>query len=87
MSEIRDWNRFIDRLLRNYQNAAHYRSESTQDNLRKVLIRMKRYQKELLIPDRAIMIVDYFARNNNALIIPDANVRHAFLHARRAMNM
>lgn len=87
MSAIRDWDKFIDRLLRNYQTTDHYRSSNTQDNLHKVLIRMQRYQEELHIPDRAIRIVAYFARNDRAVIIPDANVRQAFLHARRAMNL
>ena len=87
MSAIRDWDKFIDRLLHSYQTTAHQRSERTQDNLAKVVIRMEHYQRELSIPDSAIRIVYYFARNAKAIIIPDANVRQAFHHARRAMNL
>lgn len=87
MSAIRDWDKFIDRMLHSHQTSKHERSVSTQDNLAKVVIRMEHYQRELNIPDRAIRIVSYFARNAKAIIIPDANVRQAFHHARRAMNL
>ena len=87
MSAIRDWDKFIHRLLHSYQTTDNQRSANTQDNLAKVVIRMEHYQRELNIPDRSIRIVSYFARNAKAIIIPDANVRQAFHYARRAMNL
>lgn len=87
MSAIRDWDKFIDRLMRVRQQDYYQRSEGTQDNLAKVVIRMEQRKSDLDIPDSAIRIVSYFARNDRAIIIPDANVRQAFHHARRAMNL
>ena len=87
MSYIRDWGKFFDKLMRVRQQDYYRRSEGTQDNLIKVVIRMEQRKSDLGIPDSAIRIVSYFARNDRALIIPDANVRQAFHHALRAMNM
>ena len=87
MPAIRDWDKFIDRLLKNNQEAGKPRSMNTQDCINKVVMRMERYQQELNIPDSSIKIVSYFAKNRDAVIIPDANVRRAFFHARRAMNL
>lgn len=87
MSYIRDWGKFFDKLMRVRQQDYYRRSEGTQDNLAKVVTRMEHRKSDLDIPDRAIRIVSYFARNDRALIIPDDNVRQAFHHARRAMNL
>lgn len=87
MAKIVNWDGWFDRLLRRKQEPGQARAATTTDALNKVVIRMERYQEELHIPDKDIAIIGYLARNPMALIIQDANVKHAFLSARRAMNI
>lgn len=78
----------LDRMLRKSEKELYAkRTDSDCEFLHLAANVMTAQREKLRIPQKAIAIIRYLAREPMALIIPDANVTQAFNYAKQAFSV